>query len=174
MFDAATEVREVEAARLEGEIAEVCGVLNAATGRLVELIAKVLATDAWTGAGIRSAEHWVAWQCGVSASRARELVALARRMPELPETLAALRAGELSQDQATVVCRYGSAHNDGELADFARQATVSQLHRTLSSYVAAPVEPVEATDDKARRGPAGQLRVHRRRPMAALGRPADR
>ena len=56
MFDAVGAVRdrEAEVARLEGEIAEVCGVLNAATGRLVDLIATVLATDAWTGAGIRS------------------------------------------------------------------------------------------------------------------------
>ena len=148
MFDSAGAVREAEVARLEGEIAEVCGVLNAATGRLVELIAKVLATDAWTGAGIRSAEHWVAWQCGVSASRARSLVAMARRLPELPETAAAFEAGELSEDQVKVICAYGPAHNDAELAEFGRQATVSQLHRTLASYVAAPVEPVEAIDDK--------------------------
>jgi len=33
-----------EAARLEAEMAQVCGVINAATGRLVDLIAKVLAT----------------------------------------------------------------------------------------------------------------------------------
>jgi len=80
MFDIVGVVREREAevARLEGEIAEVCGVLNAATGRLVDLIATVLATDAWTGAGIRSPQHWVAWQCGVSARRARALVAMAR------------------------------------------------------------------------------------------------
>jgi hypothetical protein len=62
--------REAEAARLEAEMAEVCGVLNAATGRLVGLIARVLETEAWQGWGIRSAEHWVAWKCGVSPRRA--------------------------------------------------------------------------------------------------------
>ncbi len=46
--------REVEAARLEAEMAEVCGVLNAATARLVALVARVLATEAWHGWGIRS------------------------------------------------------------------------------------------------------------------------
>ncbi len=38
--------REAEAARLEAEIAEVCGLLNAATGRLVSLIGRVLGTEA--------------------------------------------------------------------------------------------------------------------------------
>ena len=41
--------REAEAARLEAEMAEVCGVLNAATARLVALIARVLATEARQG-----------------------------------------------------------------------------------------------------------------------------
>ena len=68
--------REAEAARLEAEMAEVCGVLNAATGRLVGLIARVLETGAWEGHGIRSAEHWVAWRSGVSRGRARTLVAM--------------------------------------------------------------------------------------------------
>src|SRR3954467_13600782 len=80
---------------LEAEIAEVCGLLNATTARLVALIGQVLATGAWEGAGIRSVEQWVAWQCGVSPGRARALVAMARRLPELPVTATAFTAGEL-------------------------------------------------------------------------------
>jgi hypothetical protein len=37
----------------EAEMAEVCGVLNAAMARLVGLIARVLASEAWHGWGIR-------------------------------------------------------------------------------------------------------------------------
>src|SRR5690348_16189875 len=66
------------------EVAEVCGIINAAEARLVTLIAKVLDEDLWAGHGILSPEHWVAWQCGVSAGRARQLVAVARRRDELP------------------------------------------------------------------------------------------
>ena len=69
-------------------MAEMCGLLHAATARLVGLIGQVLATGAWPGFGIRSAEHWVTWKCGVSARRARELVGMARRLPEFPETRA--------------------------------------------------------------------------------------
>ena len=62
--------RESNAARLEAEIAEVCGVINAATARLVRLIGRILETGAWEGVGIRSAEQWVAWKCGVGPGRA--------------------------------------------------------------------------------------------------------
>ena len=41
-----------EAARLEAEVARVCGTINAATARLVELIARVIETGAWEGHGI--------------------------------------------------------------------------------------------------------------------------
>jgi len=76
--------REAEASRLEAEMAEVCGVINAATGRLVDLIARVLETGSWQGVGIRSPEQWVAWKCGFSAGRARSLVRMARRLASCP------------------------------------------------------------------------------------------
>ena len=111
--------------------------LNAATGRLVEVIAKVLDTGAWQVAGIHSAPHWVAWQCGVSRGRAASLVGMARRRSELPVTVAALGAGELSEDQVAVVCRRAPASVDAEVAELARSATVAQLRRVLSRYAFA-------------------------------------
>jgi len=126
--------REAEAARLETEMAEVCGVINAATGRLVDLIARVVETESWQGVGIRSAEQWVAWKCGLSAGRARSLVRMARRPGELPETRAALQAGEVSEDQVAVVCRHAPASVDADVAELARRATVTQLTRILGSY----------------------------------------
>ncbi|MDQ6798379.1 MAG: 13E12 repeat family protein, partial [Actinomycetota bacterium] len=112
--------------QLEDEIAEVCGILNVATGRLVSLIGRVLACESFAAAGIRSPEQWVAWKCGVSLGRARSLVAMSRCLPELPETRAALEAGELAEDQVAVVCRHTPAHNDAEAAELACSATVAQ------------------------------------------------
>lgn len=129
-----SEERESDCEAIEAEIAEVCGVLNAAAGRLVILIARALATDAWEGTGIHSPEQWVAWKCGVSRGRARRMVAMARRVAELPETVSALQAGELSEDQAAVVCRHAPAYADAEVATLARETTVSQLARTLRRY----------------------------------------
>ena len=52
-------------------MAEACGMLHASTALLVRLIGRVLKTEAWQGFGVRSAEQWVAWKCGVSPGRAR-------------------------------------------------------------------------------------------------------
>ena len=71
--------RQPESSELEAEIARTCGVLNAATGRLVSLLARVLECGSWQVAGIHSPTQWVSWQCGVSPARARSLVAMARR-----------------------------------------------------------------------------------------------
>jgi hypothetical protein len=75
---------------VEDEIARVCGVVNAATGRLVRLIPQVLQTEASAGRRHRSAEQWVAWRWGVSSGRARRLVARAGRLDELPGVRAGL------------------------------------------------------------------------------------
>jgi hypothetical protein len=143
--------REAESSVLEAEMAEACGVLNAAAGRLVEVIAKVLHTGVWQVAGICSAAQWVAWQCGVSPGHAAALVAMARRRSELPVTMAALEAGELSEDQVAVVCRRAPATVDAEVAELARSATVAQLRRVLSRYVfaaeAGDEEPENAQPD---------------------------
>ena len=71
--------------RLESEVAEVAGVLNAAHGRLVELTAELIETDAWRGWGTRSIEHWLVWQAGLSPYHARQVASIARRHDELPE-----------------------------------------------------------------------------------------
>lgn len=124
----------VEGEALERERAQVCGVMNAAAGRLVSLIALVLESESWQGAGIHSPSQWVAWKCGVSPARARELVLMARRLQELPETPAAFENGELCADEVAVVCRHAPASVDAEAATLARSATVVQLRRVLGSY----------------------------------------
>ena len=83
---AETVERQAEADVIEAEMAQVCGVLNASTGRLVALVAQALDSGAYQQAGIHSPEQWVGWKCGVSRGRARRLVAMARRLGELPAT----------------------------------------------------------------------------------------
>ena len=133
---------EAEAAEVEGGLAEVCGLLNAAHGRLVGLVARALVSGCWAGPGLLSCEQWVAWQTGLSPARARQIVRMARRQSELPVTFAAMVAGELSVDQAAVVARHTPADCEVDVVEFARAATVSQLRRTLRSYQFEP-EPVE-------------------------------
>jgi len=123
--------REAGAAELRSELAEVCGVLNVAHARLVALTAQALDQNLWQGWGIRSVEHWLCWQAGVSPSRASQIVAVARRYDELPATMATFTAGELSVDQVVTVAERVPAHNEAQAASFAKCATVSQLRKVL-------------------------------------------
>ncbi len=75
---------------IETEMARICGWLNVAHAQLVEVTARALETGIWRGAGIRSPEHWLSLQAGLSAERARKIVVLARRSAELPVTIKSL------------------------------------------------------------------------------------
>nr|MBA2752015.1 DUF222 domain-containing protein [Actinomycetota bacterium] len=155
-----SESQEAEAKAVEDEMAQVCGALNATTGRLVLLIARALESGACEGTGIHSPEQWVAWKCGVSGGRARRLVAIARRLSELPETLGALQAGELSEDQVAVVCRRAPAYADAQVATLARHTTVSQLTRTLRRYTWAP-KPGDADKEEEEEGKPEEAEARR-------------
>ena len=119
---------------IEAGLAEVCGELNAAHGRLVALVAQALESRCWEGAGIHSCEQWVAWQTGLSPGRARQIVQIARRRGELPATVASLESGMLSVDQVAVVARHTPPAFDTAVAGFARHATVVQLRRAVRRY----------------------------------------
>ena len=58
---------------LQARVAALCGVINAAHGELVDLIADALDADLWAQWGIHSPTHWLSWQCGLSRGRAQQL-----------------------------------------------------------------------------------------------------
>ena len=84
---------------LEGRLSSVVGVLNRAHAQLVDIAAEALATQAWAGDGTSSPTHWLVLRAGLSRSRAAQVLEVARRRDELPVTLDALAAGELSLEQ---------------------------------------------------------------------------
>ncbi|GAA1901695.1 HNH endonuclease signature motif containing protein [Lapillicoccus jejuensis] len=114
--------------------AEVAGRLNRAHADLVALTVRLLEGDRWAGGGVVSAEHWLVLRVGVSPSRARDVVTLARRRGELPTVATSLDDGGLSLDQAVVVARHVPAHHERAAAELAVHATVPQLRRALSRY----------------------------------------
>ena len=71
---------------------------------------------------------------GGVAGAGGDIVRLAERTDELPHTMAALRAGELSLDQAAEVARYVPARYDESAARVARCCTVKQLRQALPWY----------------------------------------
>ncbi|MDQ3146394.1 MAG: HNH endonuclease, partial [Actinomycetota bacterium] len=138
---AAGDVRYEQLVDLESRIASVMGVLNATSAELVSLVAEVLGTDVWQGVGIRSPEHWLTWQCGLSSARASSLVATARGLGELPRCRERFEAGALSEDQARVIAQCTDAAHDAEVSDLAPLCTVSQLRHALRTIPVAEPKP---------------------------------
>ena len=91
-------VLEVGHNEVERQLSALMGVLNSTTGQLVGVIADVVENETWAVGGIRSVEHCVTWQLGVSPGRARDLVQMARRHDELPATAKLFEAGLITED----------------------------------------------------------------------------
>src|SRR5688500_13830780 len=102
---------------VEDRLADLCGHRNSLDALLVRLVAEALETGVWEMPGIVSPAHWLAWQGG-----------------ELPVTFRAFDAGELSLDQVAPIATKAPRWADGELCEFAKLATVTQLRRVLRSY----------------------------------------
>jgi hypothetical protein len=131
--------------RVEARVAELMGTVNVATAELVGVIAEVVENETWaTAAGIKSPEHWVTWQCGVSPARAAALVQTARRLQELPLTAALFDTGQLSEDSMGAIARRAPAERDEEIAEHVTLMLYSQMDRLLRTMPKpdkAQVEP---------------------------------
>jgi hypothetical protein len=117
---------DAASAPLDERIAAACGQLNACYAQLVGLLAEVIASGAWAGHGIRSAEQWIGWRTGLSAAHCRTLAALVAARQSHPRIVEAFTAGELSIDQAGLAIK-SRPENDGDVAEMARVMTLSQL-----------------------------------------------
>lgn len=116
------------------ELAGLAGVINAAHGALVDVTVEVLAERDHVGPGLHSPAQFLAWRVGCSKATANQVVAVARRVEELPLAVAALRAGEISLEQAAVVARNVPAAYDRAATELAKTSTVEQLKAVLPAY----------------------------------------
>ena len=118
-------------------------------------------TEAWAGCGVRSLQHWLTWQAGISPGHAREVVRLAEARDTHPAIMSTFAAGAISIDQAAAATK-APAYLDEHLAQTVTYATVPQL-RTMAR--AAPHRAPGAEEPGAGTvGVAGRL-VRRRRPL---------
>ncbi len=115
------------------EIAQVQGVINLASARLVELTRRGMDLGVSGGTNLRPRE-WLAWRAGIAPERAASFVKVAERAHELPHTVAALVAGELTVDQAAVIARHVPVRFEESAAEVARSCTVAQLRFALPHY----------------------------------------
>jgi hypothetical protein len=124
--------RAIEA--FESVVAEVCGHLHGLHAKLVSLTADALTHGWWQQSGIKSPEHWLGWQTGLSAGHAANVVAAARRRDQLPVTMAAFDAGELSLDQVSPIVAKAPSWADAQVCALARQCTVGQIRVAVGRY----------------------------------------
>ncbi len=155
---------------LEAETSRLAGVINAAEGQLVRLVARALSEELWAQGGIVSPTQWLTWRLGCSTGHARRLLRLARRAGELPATVDALVSGRMSLDQAEVIARHVPGDHEVAAVELAEHATVPQLDRVLRHYdygdTEAAVALVDGDDRRERRtvgfgpGSDGRWRLH--------------
>lgn len=139
--------------RIEAEITELAGHINAATCRWLCLVAELDRREGWASWGAKSCAHWLSWRCSVSPNAAREQVRVARRLAELPAITAAFAAGELSFSKVRALSRVAAPETEEELLGIARHATAAQIEVMVRSYRRAcrAAELAEANVRHARR-----------------------
>ena len=130
---------------LDDRVAAACGHLNACYAQLVALLREVIATGAWNGHGIRSAEQWIGWRTGLSATHCRTLAALVAAADTHPQVAESFQAGELSIDQAGLAIQARPEHQ-ADIAVWARVMTLPQLRLAVRASNVSGEERDAATD----------------------------
>jgi hypothetical protein len=125
--------------------------------RRVELARRVEETNAWVGTGARSAAEYVSNQTGQSMGRAGDELATSRRLQRCPRTAQALRDGELSTSQASLIADAATA-DPGAEAGLLDHAARSGSFKTLRER--AHQARAAATDHEAR-----EKRIHAERSL---------
>lgn len=132
-FDA--DAHDLRKRELRESINEIAGVRNVADGRLVDVAVELLADETlFAGPGTETVEKFLAWRCGLTVSSAKKYVDVARRADELPATMVALRAGEISLDQVVPIVQWVPAWADEQFVVQAVKLTPRQIARLARSY----------------------------------------
>ena len=119
---------------LETEITELCAHINAASYRLLQLVAELDDEAPWGAWGLTSCAHWLNWRCGIGMNAAREKIRVAHALKPLPCISAAFASGELSFSKVRAVTRIADPENEKELLDLARYATAAQVEKLVRAY----------------------------------------
>ncbi len=102
--------------RLEAQITELWGHLNAATYRFLALVAEFDRHEGYARHVLPSTAHWLNWQCGIGMIAAREKVRVARALESLPEIRAGFASGEFSYSKVRAMTRVATPANEAVLA----------------------------------------------------------
>jgi len=119
---------------LEREITDLCAQINAASYRLLQLIAELDDTGPWGTWGLQSCAHWLNWRCGIGMNAAREKVRVAHTLKSLPVISSAFESGQLSFSKVRALTRIADEANEAELLELAFHATAAQVEKLVRAY----------------------------------------
>jgi len=88
----------------------------------------------WRDTGFGSTAEWLAWRVGLRLGPARERVRTARALRALPQTSAALRAGELSYTKVRALTRVAKPESEAALLELARSCSAAKLERLVRGW----------------------------------------
>jgi len=125
--------RIAELDRLGDEIAMLSAHVEAATGRLLDLIREFDARRGW-GNGFRSCAHWLSWRVGLDLGAARERVRVARALVDLPLLKAALAHGELSYAKVRALTRVATPKTESALLGVGRAGTAAHVEKIVRGW----------------------------------------
>jgi hypothetical protein len=120
--------------RLEAQITELWGYLNAATYQLLLLIAKFDRERGYERHNLVGTAQWLNWQCGIGGVAAREKVRVARALENLPKISAAFASGEISYSKVRAMTRVATPKNEDVLVSIARFGTASHVEKLVRRY----------------------------------------
>jgi hypothetical protein len=126
---------------LEAELCGWAGRIAAATCRMLQVLAAFDRRAGWSGLGMASCAHWLAWRCGMSVRTAQEHVAVARALEELPSVRSAFAEGRLSYSKVRAVARVADTESDRCWLNHALHCTAGQLERLASRYHQLTADP---------------------------------
>jgi hypothetical protein len=130
--DIAPEKQALE--RLEAEITELWGHLNAATYRFLKLVAEFDKRRGWALHGLANCAQWLNWQCGIGAVAAREKVRVANALEGLPKIADSFRRGVISYSKVRAMTRIAAPENEAELLNIAESGTAAHVERVVAKY----------------------------------------
>lgn len=119
---------------LADEITTLYAHINAATFRLLQLIASFDEQGLYSHFGAQTTAHWLNWACGIGMGTAREKVRVARALEALPQISSAFQAGGLSFSKARALTRVATPDSEATLLELARSSTAAQTERIMSHY----------------------------------------
>jgi hypothetical protein len=135
---------DVSTDKLAAEICSVAAGIGVATARLLALVGEFDAREGWSGYGVKSCAHWLAWRCHLSPHAAREYVRVARALRGLPLLQQAFMAGRLSYSKVRALTRIATSDCEADLLDLGEAGTAAQLERTVAGW--RRVETLDAAE----------------------------